>query len=74
MNTQPHTIPVFTLAHNAVSAAKNLISESGLIVPQGAPGRIVEWTPAGELIIDFGMLSVFRVPADSELIRIGGNR
>lgn len=74
MNTQPQTIQTFALSHNSVTAAKNLISESGLIIPRGAPGRILEWTRTGQLIIDFGMLTVFCVPSDSELIQTGGQR
>lgn len=74
MNAQPQTIPVFTMAHNAVTAAKNLISESGLVIPRGTPGRILEWTPRGELIVDFGAQPVFVVPSDSTMILLGGQR
>lgn len=74
MNAQPQTIPVFTMAHNAVSARVNLISESGLIILKGTPGRILEWTCTGQLVIDFGAMPVFIIPSDSTLILVGGQR
>lgn len=74
MNAQPQTIPVFTMAHNAVTARVNLISESGLVIPRGTQGRILSWTPRGELIIDFGVQPIFVVPSDSTMILLGGKR
>lgn len=67
----PRTAP--TLAHNQIFAAVHLISHSGAIIPAGSPGRLIGYTEAG-LIIDFGLLPVFCLPADSPLIAWGVNQ
>lgn len=74
MTAKPQTIPVYTPAYSAITAAVNLISESGLVIPRGTPGRILSWTSTGQLIIDFGHQPAFIFPADSPLILIGGQR
>lgn len=74
MKPQTTTLPVFALTFSAISAGANLISESGLVIPKGTPGRILSWTSTGQLVIDFGHQPLFTLPVESKLILIGGQR
>lgn len=69
-----HTIATSVFSFSAISANVNLISESGLVIPKGTLGRILSWTSTGQIVIDFGLMTVFTIPADSPLILIGGQR
>ncbi len=76
MTTQTLPTVTVTLAHNQVKATKHLVSTSGLFIPANSTGRILEYCSDGSLIVDFGYLLVFRIPAGSPLVEFvnGGGK
>lgn len=73
--TIPRTIEVNKPGNDAAAPASHLhvcitcdaVTEtSGLIIPQGTTGRILDYTDRG-FLIDFGLPAVCVLPADSPL-------
>lgn len=74
-------LPQSTLAHNEGQPPNNLLlvrtttdlktTLTGAIIPKGTMDRVIDLHRAG-LVIDFKLLTVHILPADSPLIQIVG--